>query len=97
MTQAHLEPLPIPLMKGTYVGNPDKYFVNLKLCRDPTYNTSNLYEFRMSLFDNGHPEEFLLFVRNFNTTLAATGTLDMGANIQYLCTLVCGEALRQFD
>ena len=28
-------------------------------------------------------------------TLRATGTLDMGAKIQYLCTLVCGEALSQ--
>ena len=30
-------------------------------------------------------------------TLAATGTLDMGANNNYLCTLVRGESLRQFD
>ena len=39
----------------------------------------------------------LLFVRNFNMTLAATGTLDMGAKIQYLRTLVYCKALRQFD
>ena len=30
-------------------------------------------------------------------TLAASGTLEAGAKIQYLYTLVCGEALRQFD
>ena len=47
----------------------------------------------MSLFDNGDPEEFF-FVRNFNMTLAATGTLENGAKIQYLCTLVRGEVLR---
>ena len=30
-------------------------------------------------------------------TLAASGTLEMGAKIQCFCTLVHGEALRQFD
>ena len=30
-------------------------------------------------------------------TLVASGTLEAGAKFQYLCTLVCGEALLQFD
>ena len=38
-----------------------------------------------------------MFVRNFNTNIAASGTLEMSANIQYLCTLVHGRALSQFD
>ena len=51
----------------------------------------------MSFFDNGEKEEFLLFVRNFNMTLAASGTLETVANIQNLRTLVFSEALCQFD
>ena len=51
----------------------------------------------MSLFDNGDPEEFLLFVRNFNITLSASGALEVGTKGQYLCTLVHGEALLHFD
>ena len=51
----------------------------------------------MSLFDFGKPEEFLLFIRNFNMTLETIKTLYMEPKIQYLCTLVRGEALRQFD
>ena len=51
----------------------------------------------MSLFGNGNLEEFLLFVRNFNMNLAASGTLEAGVKYQYLLTLVCGKALRQFD
>ena len=51
----------------------------------------------MSLFDNGKPEEFLLLICNFSTTLAASGTLEAGAKFQYLFTLVCGEALHKFD
>ena len=58
---------------------------------------SDLYEFKMCLFNNGKPEEFLLFVRNFNMTLVASGTLEAGAKYQYLSTLIRGEALRQFD
>ena len=38
-----------------------------------------------------------LFVQNFQMTLAAKGTLETEAKVQYLCTLVCGEVLHQFD
>ena len=58
---------------------------------------SNLYEIKMSLFDNGNPEGFFLFIHNFNMTIKATGTLKYDANIQKLGTLVRGEALRKFD
>ena len=51
----------------------------------------------MSLFDHGEPEEFLLFIYNFNMTLIETGPLEMDAKIQYLCTLVLGEAFHHFD
>ena len=91
-----MEPPPIPLIKETYNGKSDKDFVKLKLRRDPTSSTSDLYAFKISLFDHVDPEEFLLFIRNFNITLSETGTLDIDTNIQYLCTLVCGEALLQF-
>ena len=90
---AHVEPPPISLIKETYNGKSDKYCFNLKLRSDHMFSTSNLYEFKMSLFDHGNLEEFLLFIRNFNITLAATGTLEMDAKSQYLCTLVRGGAL----
>ena len=64
---------------------------------DPTSQKSDLYEFKMVLFDNSKHEEFLLFIFNFNMTIEASGTLKSGAKIQYLCTLVHGEALNQFD
>ena len=66
----------------------------MELCRNPMSSTLNHYTFRMSLFENGDPEEFLMFVRNFNMTLAEIGTLETGSNIQYLRTLVRVEALR---
>ena len=61
------------------------------------YSTLNLYEFKMFLFDHVNLEEFMLLFFNFNMTLAATWMLDIYAKIQYFCTLVRGESLRQFD
>ena len=69
VTHPHVEPPPISLAQETYHGKLDKYVVKLKLRRDPKLSTSELYEFIMFLFENGEPEEFLLFVRNFNMNL----------------------------
>ena len=52
---------------------------------------------KISLFDHGDPDEFMVFIRNFNTTIVVTGTLEMGVEIHYLHTLVGGEALRKFE
>ena len=57
----------------------------------------DLYEFNVSLFDHDEPEEFLLFMKNFKTTLAAIGTKERNTRILYVCTLFHGEALRQFE
>ena len=54
-------------------------------------------EFKIELFDNKKKEELLLFMRNFKMMLYASGTLAENANIQYLRTVLFGEALRQFE
>ena len=58
MTHPHIDPPPIPLIQETHYGKSDKYFVKIKLRRDPTLSTLDLYELKMSLFENGNPEEF---------------------------------------
>ena len=65
--------------------------------RYATTSTLGVYEFNLSLFDHDNPEDFLLFLRKLNTNIAVAGMLGMDAKIQYLRTLVRGEALRQFD
>ena len=72
----------IPLIKSKNDDKPEKYFVKIKLCRDPMSENLDLYEIKMALFDNSNPEEFLLFVRNFNTTLNVSGKFKAGAKIQ---------------
>ena len=97
MTHPHVYPPPIPIIKEKHNGKSDKDFLKIKLRRDPTLSMSDLYEFKMPLFDNGETEEFFLFVHNFNMTLVASGPLESGAKYKHLRTLVCGEALCQFD
>ena len=82
MTQPHLYPPSIPIIKENHYGKSDKDVVKLKLRRDPTLPTSNLYGFKISLFDNGEPVKFLLFVRNLNMNLTASGTLEAGTKHQ---------------
>ena len=58
MTQVHVEPSLLHQIKGKYYGKSDKGFVTQKLHRDTTSSTLEIYEYKMSLFDNGDPEEF---------------------------------------
>ena len=51
----------------------------------------------MSFFYNGDPEEVFLFVRKPNMALAAPGTLEVGAKVRYIRTLVWREFSCQFD
>ena len=95
--EVHLDPPLIPLTKIKNNENSDKDCVKIKLRRNPTTQKLDLYQFKMIFFDNGYPEEFFYLIRNFNMTIEASGMLVDGLKIQYLCTLVCVEELRQFD
>ena len=93
----HVEPPLIPLVKIMNKYKLEKYFVKIKFRRDPMSQKSDLYKLKMDLFDNGDAEEFLLFIRNFNMNPEASRTLRSDAKTQYLCTMISGEALHQFD
>ena len=75
LNHPHIEPPPITLNKEKHNGKSENDFVKLKLRRDPMLCLSDLYEFKISFFENDEPDKFLLFIRNFNMTLAASGTL----------------------
>ena len=91
VVQVHAEPQLVPLIKIKHDDKSDKDFVKLKLHRDLTSDKLDLYEFKMALFKNGDPEEFLLFVHNLIMTLTASVTMGVDLKVQYICTLVCGE------
>ena len=53
--QVHVDPHPVPLIKINNNDKSDKYFVKIKLHRDPASEKSELYEFKIAMFDNGKP------------------------------------------
>ena len=59
----------------------------IKLCGDPTLENQDIFEFRISLFDNGKLEEFLLFVHNLKMTIDAPGTLTDNLKLWYIYVL----------
>ena len=79
--QVNVDPPPTPLIKINHTDKSDKDFIKLKLHAYLTSEKLDLYEFKMDLFDNGEPEEFLLFVLNFNTTLAASVTIETDSKV----------------
>ena len=97
MTQVHVEPPPIPIINIKHDNKSDKDILKLKKFRDLTSEKLDLYEFKMTLIENGDPEGVLLFFRNFNMTLAAWEVLATDAKVNYMCDLFCGEALLRFE
>ena len=95
--QLHVGTPPIPILESNNKYKLDKYCVKIKFRRYPTSQKLDLYGFKMSLFDNLNTGEFLLFVSNFSMNLEASGNLVASTNIQYLLTLIIGEALHQYD
>ena len=51
----------------------------------------------MAVFENGQPEELLGFLKNFRKAIDGTGTTAVARRINYLRTILCGEALWEFD
>ena len=47
----------VPLIKSKDNDKSYKYYVKIKLCKDLVSEMSDLYEFKMALFDYGDPEE----------------------------------------
>ena len=56
-----------------------------------------MYDLKMALFDNRDPEWLFFSLRNFNMAIDVSGTIVANAELQYLCALLCGEALRNID
>ena len=51
----HVEPPTVLWIKSKNDIKLDKGCEKIKLCMDPTSEQSDIYEFKMALFDNGYP------------------------------------------
>ena len=92
-----VEPPPIPLKKGKNDTKSYKYCVRIKLRRYSTPKRSDLYDFKMALFENDEPEIICCLYGTFQMTLKESRTLATGANIQYICVILRGKALFQLE
>ena len=97
VVQIHVYRPPIPLIKSNNDIKSENYCVKIKFCRDPTFENQDIYEFKMALFDNGEFDEFLLFMQNSNMMLNESWMLTDNKKLQYIRTIIRGQALHQLD
>ena len=95
--QIHMESTPIPLIKSKNDDKSDKDSEEINCISILLQKNSIFMKFKTPLFDKVDPEEFLLFVSNFQLTLKDSVALAASAKTKYLCTLLRGEALCQLD
>ena len=95
--QINVETPTIPTIRGNIDKKLQKCYVKTKFCINTTSGTSEMYEFKIDLFDNGDTEEFLLFQRNYQITIESTGSITMGEKIQYVHTWLLGEYLLGYE
>ena len=69
--QIHVEAHLIPLIKSDIDMKLEKYCIKINSRRNPTSKISDMYKFKMALFDNGSQLWVLLFQRNYPMILEA--------------------------
>ena len=65
--------------------------MKIKLCRKTTPEKRDMYEFKMTLFDNGNTKEFLFFIKKSKIALEASVTPAANARFLYLRIILRGE------
>ena len=72
-------------------------YAKIKLCRNPTSEKLDIYEFKLALFDNDDPKWLLFCVWGIKKMLEAPGMLAANVKLQYLYTQWYIKALRKFE
>ena len=63
--------------------------------RNPAMDMSETYNINMSTFEDGQPEKFLALLNNFKIAIYGTGMTSPSGRINYLRTMLRGEALKR--
>ena len=87
----------IPVIKIKNYLKRERDYVKINLRGNNKSEKSDMYELKMSFFDNGKSWELLLFVQNLNMMLEEQGNIAANKKLQYLCTILCGETLHQLN
>ena len=95
--QARIEPPLIPLIKK-YPKEVNEYdIINIKMRQNPSDVASEIYELKIVTFKHVQPEEFLQLMKNSKREFDSTVNITTAGKINYLRTILRGEALRDFD
>ena len=94
--QIHVDPPPITLIKSKNYMKKEKDSVKIISFRSYVGKSRHVW-IKNGLFDKDKLKDLLLFMRNFKITLDASGPLSENAKLQYLHTIIHGEAQYQFD
>ena len=65
-----------PLIKYETERKPENYYIKTKLHRNTMSAMSDFYDYNMSLFENGEPEEFLQCLQNFKMSIEEPGKMQ---------------------
>ena len=71
-------------------GERARNIIKVNMRRNPDLAASGTPKLKMSMFDNGPPEEFLTLLNNFKTTINGTGTTPVAGWINYLGMMLRG-------
>ena len=88
--QARINPPPIPLKRAAPETVKECDIIKINIWWDPASATSETYEMKLAVLENGKPEEFLKIMDKFKTAIDVTGTASTVGEINYLRTLICG-------
>ena len=78
--QIHVEPHPTNLTKIKTDTKLEKYDVKIKLPINTTLEAYDIYDFKMSLFENGYPEEFF-WLQNYQMMIKSSVNIMAGAKL----------------
>ena len=95
--QAHIGPPSILLIKVELEEESASNTIKVKIWRNPSTAMSETYNINMYTFKYVQPEEFLTLLKNFIIAIDGTGTTSWPGRINYICTILCGEARIEFN
>ena len=91
-TQAHIEPPQLPLIKSDEEAEKSTNITEINMQQSSTSYALETYALKMDTFENGQPHDFLKLLKNFTTAINKNGTTNVAGQINYIRTMLCGEA-----
>ena len=95
--QARIDTPTILLMKLGVDDVCTTHIIKVKIRINPSSAASETYKVNMDTFNDCQPEEFLSLLRNFKIVTDGTGTTSPSGQINYLCTMLRGQAFKEFE